>query len=166
MAVWLPTHAAGLSSPRAPTPASPLLPLALLPVLTERLTPTPSRRLDRFLAPEQFLADHQAPRQHVSEPGFGIALQAPSEAEMHRYNENANVSLAHELFIRYLSDILKVGLKQCLSSHGASSPSDERESSRARLGWLAPISHVAGNRLTPTHGLPGGRCLASNERRV
>lgn len=100
-----------------PRAASPLLPLAFLPALTECLALTSSLHLGQFLAPVWFLA----------EPGFGTTLRAPIEAEMHLYNENTNVSLAHEVFIRYLSNILKVGLKQHMISHEVSSLPDARK---------------------------------------
>lgn len=63
-----------------PRAASPLLPLAFLPALTERLALTSSLRLGQFLAPAPFLADHLAPigctRQNPgSEPGSELLLK-------------------------------------------------------------------------------------------
>lgn len=62
VAAELHAHAAGLSVSEPPRAASPLLPLAFLPALTEHLTLMPSLRLEQLLAPALSLPDHLAPR--------------------------------------------------------------------------------------------------------
>lgn len=82
---------------------------------------------------------------------FGVTWQGPGEEEIHLYNKSTNGFLAHELFIRYLSGILKVGSKQHGICQDASSQPEERKNSQGESEMPLPAVHTAG----ATSGLMG-----------
>lgn len=75
---------------------------------------------------------------------FAVTWQGPGEEEIHLYNKSANGFLAHERFIRYLSDILKVGLKQHGICQDASSQPEQRKNSQGESEMPLLIVHAAG----------------------
>lgn len=79
-------------------------------------------------------------------PQFGVTRQGPSEEETHLYNKSTNGFLAHDLFLRYLSGMLKVGLKQHMIYQEASLQPEERKNSQDGSEMTLPTAHVAGER--------------------
>lgn len=110
-----PVSSLGTATPRTSSCLSPPGSPPLLPVLTESPTQTPSLAFGPVPGPPAvFGRPPDIYASHVQKPWLGVPLRAPGEEEIHLYDKNTNGLLAHELFIRYLSDILTVGLKQCL----------------------------------------------------
>lgn len=77
-------------------------------------------------------------------PRFGVTRQGPSEEETHLYNKSTNGFLAHDLFLRYLSGMLKVGLKQHVIYQEASLRPEERKNSQDGSEVTLPTAHAAG----------------------
>ena len=151
-------------SKSSPGPASPrcslLLFVAPSPTQTPSLPPGPLPGPQ--IAPGSPPDGSAAPAQRAR---FGVTWQGPGEEEIHLYNKSTNIFLAHKLFIRYLSGILKVGSKQHGICQDASSQPEERKNSQGESEMPLPTVHTAGatsGLMGPPHQCPFffGRCRA------
>lgn len=152
--LWAVCRRHGGAPSRMPRPASPpcspLLLAAPSPTQTPSLSPgpLPGPRIAAGSPPD----GSAAPTQRAS---FAVTWQGPGEEEIHLYNKSANGFLAHECFIRYLSGILKVGLKQHGICQDTSSQPEQRKNSQGESEMPLLTVHAAGS-MSGLMGLPHG----------